>query len=183
MTYEPTTWPGARLPHVWLADGMALHDRIGDGYTLLRLAGAQADSGPLARAFAALAAPLTVLDVGEARPRDVYGYDLLLLRPDLHVVWRGNRLPDDPARLRWPRAIGPRVMLAVPDDRTKLQAKNPSRETRCRRKPNLTLACGDYEIVRPLLTGQSAGRWRRSHDPHRHGFRHTALAFSQQRRI
>ena len=33
------------------------------------------------------------------RPRDVYGCDLLLLRPELHVVWRGNRLPDDPARL------------------------------------------------------------------------------------
>jgi 2-polyprenyl-6-methoxyphenol hydroxylase-like FAD-dependent oxidoreductase len=99
MTYEPTTWPGARLPHVWLAEGMALHDRIGDGYTLLRLAGAQADSGPLARAFAGRAAPFTVLDIDGARPRDVYGHDLLLVRPDLHVVWRGNRLPEDPARL------------------------------------------------------------------------------------
>ena len=54
MRYEPTSWPGARLPHVWLADGAALHDRIGDGYTLLRLAGAQADSTALARAFAGL---------------------------------------------------------------------------------------------------------------------------------
>ena len=39
MKYVPTTWPGARLPHLWLGDGTALHDRIGDGYTLLRLAG------------------------------------------------------------------------------------------------------------------------------------------------
>ena len=99
MKYEPTSWPGARLPHVWLADGAALHDRIGDGYTLLHLAGAQADSAALARAFAAHGAPLSVLDIGEPRPRDVYGFDLLLLRPDLHVVWRGNRVPDDPARL------------------------------------------------------------------------------------
>jgi 2-polyprenyl-6-methoxyphenol hydroxylase-like FAD-dependent oxidoreductase len=99
MKYEPTSWPGARLPHVWLAGGAALHDRIGDGYTLLRLAGAQADGAALARAFAAHGAPLSVLDIGEQRPRDVYGFDLLLLRPDLHVVWRGNRLPDDPARL------------------------------------------------------------------------------------
>jgi len=99
MKYVPTTWPGARLPHVWLAGGTALHDRIGDGYTLLRLAGAQADAGPLARAFVSFAAPFTVLDIGEERPRDIYGHDLLLLRPDLHVVWRGNRLPDDPAKL------------------------------------------------------------------------------------
>ena len=53
MKYVPTTWPGARLPHVWLDDGSALHDRIGDGYTLLRL-GAQADAAPLARAFASI---------------------------------------------------------------------------------------------------------------------------------
>ena len=99
MTYVPTTWPGARLLHLWLGDGTALHDRIGDGYTLLRLARVPADATPLARAFASLRAPLTVLDIDEVRPRDLYGYDLLLLRPDLHVVWRGNHLPDDPARL------------------------------------------------------------------------------------
>ena len=99
MKYVPTSWPGARLPHVWLAGGAALHDRIGDGFTLLRLSGAQADGAPLARALASYAAPFTVLDIGEERPRDVYGYDLLLVRPDLHVVWRGNWLPDDPGKL------------------------------------------------------------------------------------
>ena len=96
--YVPTSWPGARLPHLWLADGSALHDRIGDGYTLLRLAGAKADAAPLSQAFASSAAPFTVRDIAEDHPRDVYGYDLLLLRPDLHVVWRGNRL-DDPGAL------------------------------------------------------------------------------------
>ena len=99
MKYVPTTWPGARLPHVWLADGTALHDRIGDGYTLLRLGGAKARRGRRWRAaFAATCAPLQSLDIDDAHARDIYGYDLLLLRPDLHVVWRGNRLPDDPAQ-------------------------------------------------------------------------------------
>ena len=99
MKYEPTTWPGARLPHVWLGDGSALHDRIGDGYTLLRLAGAQADGAPLAQAFAVLCRAVYQSSTSAmTHPRDIYGYDLLLLRPDLHVVWRGNRL-DDPARL------------------------------------------------------------------------------------
>jgi len=99
MNYVPTSWPGARLPHVWLSDGTALHDRIGDGYTLLCLRGAQANTPALAQAFASLAAPFSVVEIDEERPRDVYGYDLLLLRPDLHVVWRGNGLPDDPAKL------------------------------------------------------------------------------------
>ena len=99
MKYLPTTWPGARLPHLWLADGTALHDRIGDGYTLLRLAGTQADTSPLEQGFTALGAPLTVLAIDDEQARDLYGYDLLLLRPDLHVVWRSNRLPNDAAKL------------------------------------------------------------------------------------
>jgi 2-polyprenyl-6-methoxyphenol hydroxylase-like FAD-dependent oxidoreductase len=94
MKYVPSTWPGARLPHVWLDDGTALHDRIGECYTLLRLAGSSADVAPLAKAFAAFGAPFSVLDIADEMPRAVYGNDLLLLRPDLHVVWRGNNLPD-----------------------------------------------------------------------------------------
>jgi hypothetical protein len=98
MNYVPTTWPGARLPHVWLEDGRALHDLIGDGYTLLQLAGTR-DGDALARAFAPLGAPFSTLAIDSARAREVYGFDLLLLRPDLHVVWRGNALPDDSAKL------------------------------------------------------------------------------------
>jgi len=100
-SYVPTTWPGARLPHVWLADGTAMQDRIGygHGYTLLRLGGTGADTGALARAFARIGAPLQVLDIPDRRPRDIYGCDLLLLRPDLHVAWRGNTPPPDPERL------------------------------------------------------------------------------------
>jgi 2-polyprenyl-6-methoxyphenol hydroxylase-like FAD-dependent oxidoreductase len=101
MRYEPTTWPGARLPHVWLADGSAMQDRIGyrHSYTLLRLGDTQADTAALVQAFAALGAPLQLLDVADEAPRDIYGHDLLLLRPDLHVVWRGNAPPPEPEKL------------------------------------------------------------------------------------
>jgi 2-polyprenyl-6-methoxyphenol hydroxylase-like FAD-dependent oxidoreductase len=101
VTYFPGTWPGVRLPHTWLDDGTAMQDHIGydSGYTLLRLGGTQADVLALAKAFSGYGAPFRILDIGDAGPREVYGYDLLLLRPDLHIVWRGNRLPDDPARL------------------------------------------------------------------------------------
>src|SRR4051812_23631678 len=101
VDYVPTTWPGARLPHVWLDDGTAMQDRIGygSGYTLLRLGKLRADGAALAKAFGAYGAPFRTLDIPDEGPRAVYGYDLLLLRPDMHVAWRGNRLPDDPARL------------------------------------------------------------------------------------
>jgi 2-polyprenyl-6-methoxyphenol hydroxylase-like FAD-dependent oxidoreductase len=99
IRYVPTTWPGARLPHVWLDDGSAMQDRIGEGYTLLRLGGTQADASGLERAFRAIGAPFEILDIPDAPARDIYGYDLLLLRPDLHVVWRGNGPPEEPERL------------------------------------------------------------------------------------
>ena len=99
--YAPTAWPGARLPHVWLADGIAMQDRIGygHGYTLLRLGSTQVRTEALQRAFAALGAPLQVLDIPDAAPRDIYRRDFLLLRPDLHVAWRGNEAPREPEQL------------------------------------------------------------------------------------
>jgi 2-polyprenyl-6-methoxyphenol hydroxylase-like FAD-dependent oxidoreductase len=97
--YRPTTWPGARLPHVWLDDGAPMADRIPDGFTILKLGGTKADAGGLERAIAARGAPVTVLDVPDAVARDIYGYDLVLTRPDLHVVWRGNAAPEDAAAI------------------------------------------------------------------------------------
>ena len=93
--YIPTTWPGARLPHAWLDDGTALHDRMGPGYTLLRLGGSQADVSSLEQAWQSLGAPLEMLDIPDRRVREIAGFDLLLVRPDLHVAWRANRLSDD----------------------------------------------------------------------------------------
>lgn len=55
--YVPTTWPGARLPHVWLENRTAMQDLIGDEYTLLRLGRTQADTSGLEGAMRTLAAP------------------------------------------------------------------------------------------------------------------------------
>jgi len=99
--YVPTTWPGARLPHVWLNESAtprnrtALHDRLGMGYTLLRLGGTRVDTTNLERALRATDAPLDVLDIEDETAREIYSFDLLLVRPDLHVVWRGNQIPGD----------------------------------------------------------------------------------------
>lgn len=97
--YVPTTWPGARLPHVWLKGHAAIQDRIGKGYTLLRLGRTQEDASALARAMKSYGAPFEVLDIDDTVARDIYGYDLILLRPDMHVVWRGNRAPASPNQL------------------------------------------------------------------------------------
>jgi 2-polyprenyl-6-methoxyphenol hydroxylase-like FAD-dependent oxidoreductase len=97
--YVPTAWPGARLPHVWLGDGTALHDRLGGGFTLLRLGPAPPGAAALEAAFRAAATPLRVVDVPDVVARELYESDLVLVRPDLHVAWRGSRPPEDPGRL------------------------------------------------------------------------------------
>ncbi len=99
VDYEPSTWPGARIPNVWLGDGRPLQDHIPEGYTILRLGKADQDVRALQDAFAARGAPITTLDIRESVAREVYGHDLILLRPDLHIVWRGDALPEDPERI------------------------------------------------------------------------------------
>jgi hypothetical protein len=87
------------LPHVWLEEGAAMQDRIPDGYTVLRLGGTKTDAGGLAAALRARGAPTSVLDVADKTAREIYACDLLLVRPDLHVVWRGNAAPEDCASI------------------------------------------------------------------------------------
>jgi 2-polyprenyl-6-methoxyphenol hydroxylase-like FAD-dependent oxidoreductase len=97
--YVPTTWPGARLPHVWLRGHVAMQDRIGQGYTLLRLGRTCADTSALEQAMRSYGAPFEVLDVDDEVAREIYGYDLILLRPDMHVVWRGKAAPEAPNQI------------------------------------------------------------------------------------
>ena len=93
--YEPSTWPGARLPHVWLNDGCAMQDRIPEhGYTILRLGKTRIDTEPLQRAIASYGAPVKTLDIPDDIAREIYGHDVMLLRPDMHIVWRGNVAPE-----------------------------------------------------------------------------------------
>jgi 2-polyprenyl-6-methoxyphenol hydroxylase-like FAD-dependent oxidoreductase len=98
--YVPTTWPGARLPHIWLDDGSALHDHLGRCYTLILTPDARADVAALKTAFARLGAPFEVFEARSAAARTVYeGYRLILVRPDLHVVWRGHDEIPEPDQL------------------------------------------------------------------------------------
>jgi len=94
--YTPTTWPGFRLPHVWLKDGSAIHDRLGKGYTLLRFDHDRNDFSVLASAFKKTGAPFEQLSLDDDHAVEIYeGYTLFLLRPDLHIVWRGKEAPVD----------------------------------------------------------------------------------------
>lgn len=93
--YVPSSVPGCRAPHVWLDEDDSLYDRFGAGFCLLKL-DASLDTGLLESAAANVGMPLKVLDLSD-RADVVAQYDrkLNLIRPDQHVAWRGDALPDD----------------------------------------------------------------------------------------
>ncbi|MDR7172985.1 2-polyprenyl-6-methoxyphenol hydroxylase-like FAD-dependent oxidoreductase [Nocardia kruczakiae] len=92
--YRPTTWPGARVPHVWLSGGseaMSTHDVLDlRDYTLFTLdpqawCAVVPEADPVSvvgldRAIAARQRVLELFEVGE--------HGAVLVRPDGHVVWR-----------------------------------------------------------------------------------------------
>ena len=90
--FTPSTVPGCRAPHFWLADGRSLYDAFGPGYTLLRF-DAATDVKGLVVAAQARGMPLSILDVQAANIPAAYAHKLVLCRADQHVVWRGDQLP------------------------------------------------------------------------------------------
>jgi hypothetical protein len=94
--YTPSAHPGCLLPHAWMADGSSVYDHLSKGFTLITVPGVQVDTAPLAAAAADHGIPLRVLALNdgdvEGDPQqlpDRWAADLLLVRPDQHVAWRG----------------------------------------------------------------------------------------------
>src|SRR5215468_11406528 len=95
QTYTQTARPGARAPHVWLADGRSTLDLYGRGFVLLRL-GANAPAGEsLARAARERGVPLEVVTIEAPDVLKAYERALVLVRPDGHVAWRAGAEPAD----------------------------------------------------------------------------------------
>ena len=97
--YNPNVWPGSRLPHCWLDDGSALQDQLPETYILLSLGKKPLDTSKLRRSYEKIGAPVAEVRIESNRLRDLYGFDLLILRPDMHVAWRGNDAPSNPQEI------------------------------------------------------------------------------------
>ncbi|XUM21130.1 FAD-dependent oxidoreductase [Bradyrhizobium oligotrophicum S58] len=93
--FTASTVPGARAPHVWLADGRSLLDALGPAYTLVRFDPAVLVT-PLVEAAARRGVPLTFVDVDRAKAGYGFAHSLLVVRPDSHIAWRGAAAPQKP---------------------------------------------------------------------------------------
>ena len=96
--FHQSTVPGCRTPHLWLRDGRSLYDALGSDFTLLRF-DRKVEISALVEAAAHRGVPMAVVDVDADEAAAVYPCKLLLSRPDQHVAWRDDELPDDPLAL------------------------------------------------------------------------------------
>lgn len=117
LCYQATTWPGARLPHVWLELGrrrVSSLDIVGHGRFVLLTGrgGIAAWSEAAERARVRTGVDIAVQAIGVANNglRDPFGHwakvreveddGAILVRPDAHVAWRSptavgsDRLPE-----------------------------------------------------------------------------------------
>ncbi|MNP15840.1 2,4-dichlorophenol 6-monooxygenase [compost metagenome] len=111
LYYQPTTWPGAHLPHAWLHDAqgrqLSTLDICGNGrLTLLTGHGGEAWVRAANAAARELGIELQVRRIGLgldyadsygdwARQREIGEDGCLLVRPDNHVAWRSSQRHDD----------------------------------------------------------------------------------------
>jgi 2-polyprenyl-6-methoxyphenol hydroxylase-like FAD-dependent oxidoreductase len=92
--FASSSVPGCRAPHFWLRHGRSLYDELGPEYTLLRL-DPNTPSSRLTGAAARRGLPLAVIDVQNPDAQRLYARNLVLVRPDQHVAWRGDHEPTD----------------------------------------------------------------------------------------
>jgi len=95
--YVPSTWPGARAPHAWLKDGRSTLDLFGKSFVLLNFSGDNTSS--ITAAAQGTGLPLEVVNLNESKVRGIYERDLVLVRPDGHVAWRGDKVSNDASEI------------------------------------------------------------------------------------
>ncbi|WP_413718666.1 FAD-dependent oxidoreductase [Silicimonas sp. MF1-12-2] len=113
LHYQPTTWPGARLPHVWVFDNatgaeVSTLDLCGKGrFTLITGIGGEDWCNAAAEVGKSMGIDIVCHVIGPrqahadhvgdwARAREVSDTGCILVRPDHHVAWRARTKTDDP---------------------------------------------------------------------------------------
>jgi hypothetical protein len=92
--YTASTWPGARAPSLVLEDGTALYGKLArNAFTIVDFT-ADGVGHTFSQAASRQNVPLNHLHLPDRTAREIWQRDLVLVRPDHFVAWRGNALPD-----------------------------------------------------------------------------------------
>ncbi|MDX3907631.1 MAG: FAD-dependent oxidoreductase [Pigmentiphaga sp.] len=93
--YRPTSRPGCRAPHAWLEDGRSTLDLFGRQFVLLSFGDHGGQGAAFADAARQAGTPVEHVHIAQADVAALYEKNFVLVRPDGHVAWRGNRIPED----------------------------------------------------------------------------------------
>jgi 2-polyprenyl-6-methoxyphenol hydroxylase-like FAD-dependent oxidoreductase len=93
--YVASTWPGVRAPHAWLKDGRSTLDLFGTAFTLLDLSSRVTNTSTFMQAANRIGLPLQTIRIDEPSVREVYERNFVLVRPDGHVAWRADAMPEN----------------------------------------------------------------------------------------
>ncbi len=88
--YEVSGRPGGRLPHFYVEHDRPIFDNLGLDFTLINFSGSRDAEEAVATAAAEQGIPLARVALSAPAAREVLGADLLLVRPDQHIAWRGH---------------------------------------------------------------------------------------------
>ncbi len=110
LYYQPTTWPGVRLPHCWLeylGQTVSTLDLVGKGhFTLLTGIGGEAWKAAAEEISERTGVPIACFVIGPgrkvldlyddwARLREIDESGCILVRPDAHIGWRRQTVAAD----------------------------------------------------------------------------------------
>jgi hypothetical protein len=96
---------GHHLPPQCLSSGRNVFEALGPEFTLLAFDADDRTVAAFAEAGRGVGVPLQIVRDSYGDGRTAYAARLILVRPDQHVVWTGDRAPED-AALVLGRAVG-----------------------------------------------------------------------------
>jgi len=95
--YRPSSRVGCRAPHVWLNDGFSSLDYFGRGFVLVSTSSEKNQN--VEKIAAEMGIPMSSVYLEQPEARKLYEKNYVLVRPDGHVAWRGDSIPEDFKRL------------------------------------------------------------------------------------
>ncbi|MBV6627235.1 MAG: FAD-dependent monooxygenase [Rivularia sp. (in: Bacteria)] len=94
--WTQSSYPGCRAPHAWLNEGLSTLDLFGHGFTLMCFnSNSNSRIEELTKICHQKQIPLTIHHIDNQAIAKLYERTFVLVRPDGHVAWRGNEIPQD----------------------------------------------------------------------------------------